>query len=165
MSELTEQQTKKGALPFATNAGFTQVPNVVMRHYLHYPKFNGNTVIVYGYIIAMYNAKYGYAFPTQDQMAQALNMTDKTVGTHVKLLETVGLIGIGKRGKFGNQTYVLLQPIEDAERFYREYPLAAEGKRKADAMWAKITPIREASKEKYGTTNQSDDLDEIGDWL
>lgn len=163
-----EQTTKQGALPFELNHGFSQIPNAVMRHYQYYPKFNGNTVIVYGYLIAMYNAKYGYAFPTQDQMAQALNMTDKTVSNHVKLLKAVDLVDIGKRGKFGNQTYTLNKPIEDAELFYEKYPEAAECKRKADATWSKITPVREASKQRFGDAKGSDDndkIDELADWL
>jgi len=150
-----------GALPFACERGFTQVPNVVMRHYQYYPKFNGNTASVYAVILSHYNADYGYAFPTQIQIAQAVNMTEKTVGNHVKLLEEVGLISVHKNGRYSNQVYTFNQPIEDAEEFFGTFPIAAEAKRKMDEQLAKSKAGKDARK----TEMLADMGEDLASWL
>lgn len=154
-------QTKIGALPFACERGFTQVPNAVMRHYQYYPKFNGNTASVYAFILSHYNADYGYAFPTQIQIAQAVNMTEKTVGNHVKLLEEVGLIGVHKNGRYSNQVYTFNAPIEIAEDFFARFPSAAEAKRKMDAQLSSS----KASKDVRKADMLAQESDNIASWL
>lgn len=161
---MTLNQTKQGGLPFELNHGFTQIPNAVMRHYQYYPKFNGSTALVYGYLISQYNAEYGYAFPTHIQIAQAVNMTEKTARGHIRLLQEVGLINVTENGRFGNHTYTFTKPIEIAEEFYAKYPQAAENKRKSDATWAKIIPDKVARKVEM--TKVSDDIDaELAEWI
>lgn len=161
---MTLNQTKQGGLPFELNHGFTQIPNAVMRHYQYYPKFNGSTALVYGYLISQYNADYGYAFPTHIQIAQAVNMTEKTARGHIRLLQEVGLIVVTENGRFGNHTYTFTKPIEIAEEFYAKYPQAAENKRKSDATWAKIIPGKVARKVEL--TKVSEDTDaELADWI
>lgn len=158
---IINDQTKIGALPFACERGFTQVPNAVMRHYQYYPKFNGNTVSVYAFILSHYNADYGYAFPTQIQIAQAVNMTEKTVGNHIKLLEEVGLIGVHKNGRYSNQVYTFTQPIEDADEFFAKFPSAAEAKRKMDEQLSKS----KAGKDDRKVDILADDSEDIASWL
>ncbi len=152
---------QKGGLPFACELGFTQVPNAVMRHYQYYPKFNGNTVSVYAFILSHYNADYGYAFPTQIQIAQAVNMTEKTVGNHVKLLEEVGLINVHKNGRYSNQVYTFNQPIEDAVEFFKMFPSAAEAKRKMDEQQSKS----KAGKDDRKAEMLADIGDDLSSWL
>ena len=150
--------------PFELNHGFTQIPNAVMRHYQYYPKFNGSTALVYGYLISQYNAEYGYAFPTHIQIAQAVNMTEKTARGHIRLLQEVGLIDVTENGRFGNHTYTFTKPNEIAEEFYTKYPQAAESKRKSDATWAKIIPDKVARKVEL--TKVSEDTDaELAEWI
>lgn len=162
------ETTKQGALPFELNHGFTQVPNAVMRHYQYYPKFNGSTTNVYGFLLSQYNTSYGYAFPTHIQVAQAVNMTEKTARAHIQLLAKLGLIAITENGRFGNHTYTFLKPIENADAFYEKYPEAAECKRKSDETWAKIVPDKVARKAEM-VAKESDIGDavtqEILDWL
>lgn len=150
--------------PFELNYGFTQVPNAVMRHYQYYPKFNGSTALVYGYLLSQYNDDYGYAFPTHIQIAQAVNMTEKTARGHIRLLQEVGLIDVTENGRFGNHTYTFTKPIEIAEEFYAKYPLAAENKRKSDATWAKIIPDKVARKAELAKVSDDSDA-ELADWI
>ncbi|MCC2439546.1 hypothetical protein [Bacillus paranthracis] len=52
---LYKENEKQRALLFDLSKGFTAIPTTVMRHYTYLPGFNGNVVLMYGYIIAMYN--------------------------------------------------------------------------------------------------------------
>lgn len=147
---MNENQPKQStALPFETKTGFTAVPNAVLMHYSFFPKFNGNVLRIYAYLLKMYNADYGYAFPTQDQSAQALGITDKTFSSSVKVLVECGLVVTRKNKPFNNLVYCFEAPIDDAEEFFDKYPQAAEVKRKKDETWAKITPVREAAKAEF----------------
>lgn len=165
---MNDQTKNLGKLPFNCERGFTQIPNAVNLHYQFYPKFNGNTVSVYTQIISHYNAEEGYAWPTHIQLAMALNMTEKTVGNHLKLLAKVGLINIHKsNGRFANQSYTLNKPIENEVEFYTMYPEAAEAKR---ISTEKLTGIK-AEKDTRKTemiaqydAKESAELDEYADF-
>lgn len=150
--------------PFELNHGFTQVPNAILRHYQYYPKFNGSTTIVYAFLLSQYNDDYGYAFPTHIQIAQAVNMTEKTARGHIRLLQEVGLIDVTENGRFGNHTYTFTKPIEIAEEFYTKYPQAAESKRKSDATWAKIIPDKLARKVEMTKVSEDTNV-ELTDWM
>ncbi|ARO60158.1 Uncharacterized protein B5E38_2632 [Bacillus cereus] len=143
------ENEKQRALPFDLSKGFTAIPTAVMRHYTYLPGFNGNVVLVYGYIIAMYNPQYGYAFPTHDQVGLALNMSRKTVGKHINVLEEAGIIEVSKRGGSTNDTYTLLKPIEDECEFYSRFPQALEKRRKAEVTTGKDVKGRYERKARY----------------
>lgn len=155
----------KGALPFAVERGFTQVPNAVMRHYQYYPKFNGNTLIVYAYLLSQYNGSFGYAFPTHMNVSLALNMTEKTARAHIKTLTDVGLVEVTENGRFGNHTYTFRKPIEDEAEFYRLYPQAYECWRKVSDSLAKDKADKDARKaemlrkDSAEITSEDDDID------
>lgn len=157
---MNDQQPKQGALPFACERGFTQVPNAVSRHYNYYPQFNGNTSNVYAVILSYFNADYGYAFPTQLQLAQAVNMTEKTVGKHVKVLAEVGLINVHKNGRYGNQYYTFNKPIEHADSFFDKFPTAAEAKRKMDAQLASSKADKDVRKAELLAVESTVSVDE-----
>lgn len=168
MDELNGQHTKKGALPFEVNHGFTQMPNAVIRHYQYYPKFNGSTTNVYAFLLSQYNSAFGYAFPTHIHVAQAVNMTEKTARGHIGLLEEVGLITITENGRFGNHTYTFNTPIEIADHFFAKFPQAAECKRKADESWAKVVADKTARKAELMAKDDvvpTETDEDIGNWL
>jgi len=158
-------QTKKGALPFEVERGFTQVPNAVMRHYQYYPKFNGSTTNVYAFLLSQFNSAFGYAFPTHVHVAQAVNMTEKTARGHIRLLEEVGLITVVENGRFGNHTYTFNTPIEVAEEFYAKFPQAGECKRKSDETWAKILPDKIARKAELLASENTELDEDTLNWL
>lgn len=162
------EETKKGALPFEVNHGFTQIPNAVMRHYQYYPKFNGSTTNVYGFLLSQYNSAFGYAFPTHVHVAQALNLTEKTARGHIAILREVGLITITENGRFGNHTYKFNKPIEIADHFFAKFPQAAKCKRKSDESWAKILPDKIARKAEMlavKDVKSTEITEDILDWL
>lgn len=156
MEVLYMENEKQRALPFDLSKGFTAIPKAVMRHYTYLPGFNGNVVLVYGYIIAMYNPQYGYAFPTHDQIGLALNMSRKTVGKHIAVLEEAGLIEVSKRGGSTNDTYTLHKPIEDEREFYSRFPQAWEKRQKAEVTTGKDVKERYERKVRY--EDSSDDI-------
>ncbi|EOO19988.1 helix-turn-helix domain-containing protein [Bacillus cereus] len=151
------ENEKQRALPFDLSKGFTAIPTAVMRHYTYLPGFNGNVVLVYGYIIAMYNPQYGYAFPTHDQIGLALNMSRKTVGKHINVLEDAELIEVSKRGGSTNDTYTLLKPIEDEREFYSRFPQALEKRQKAEVTTGKDVKERYERKARYVDSKDSSD--------
>ncbi|WJE22412.1 ArsR family transcriptional regulator [Bacillus cereus] len=150
------ENEKQRALPFDLSKGFTAIPKAVMRHYTYLPGFNGNVVLVYGYIITMYNPQYGYVFPTHDQIGLALNMSRKTVGKHLNVLEDAELIKVSKRGGSTNDTYTLLKPIEDERAFYSRFPQAWEKRKKVEATTGKDV-VRYERKARYEDSKDSSD--------
>ena len=158
------KESKKGALPFALERGFTQVPNAVLRHYLYYPKFNGNTASVYAFLLSNYNEAFGYAYPTHIQVAQATNMTEKTARNHINLLRKVGLINVNENGGFGNHTYTFNSPIEVAEVFFEKYPEAGDRWRTLSESLTKSKADKDARKSKM-TVEKARIADDIESWL
>ncbi|MEH7028692.1 helix-turn-helix domain-containing protein [Bacillus wiedmannii] len=153
------ENEKQRALQFDLSKGFTAIPTAVMRHYTYLPGFNGNVVLVYGYIIAMYNPQYGYAFPTHDQIGLALNMSRKTVGKHINVLEDTELIEVSKRSGSTNDIYTLFKPIEDERKFYSRFPQALEKRQKAEVTTGKDVKERYERKAMYeGSKDSSDDI-------
>lgn len=152
-NEEQTQQARHGGLPFEVSRGFTQIPNAIMRHYQYYPKFNGATTVVYGFILSQYNASFGYAFPTHIQVAQAVNMTEKTARNHIGTLREVGLIDVTENGRFGNHTYTFNTPIEIAEEFFAKYPDAGERWRKLNESLSKEKADKGVRKSKLIAAN------------
>ncbi len=162
------KENQKRALPFEVTSGYVGVPNAVMAHYFYHPKFNGSCLAVYTYLLARHNDEYGYAFPTHEQMAKALVVSDRTVRNALRTLQDVQLIDVSENGPFGNHIYRFLTPVEGAEDFFARFPEAAENKRKKDESWAKITPKREEAKRQWTEKKAEVDggeLPDFDDWL
>lgn len=158
---------KQGALPFEVNRGFAQIPNAILRHYQYYPQFNGATTVVYGVLLSHYNKAFGYAFPTHIQIALAANMTEKTVGKHIKTLATAGLIVVTKNGRFGNDTYTFNSPIEVVDEFFAKYPDAGDRYRKLEATLSKSKADKDVRKAEMVTVESDETTeidDDIADW-
>ncbi|MED5047643.1 helix-turn-helix domain-containing protein [Bacillus siamensis] len=136
---------KAKALPFDTAAGYTGIPNVILTHYQYFPKLNGNAVLVYAFLLKFYNADYGYAFPTQEQAARALAISDSTYRNAVKTLVQAKLIQtVENGGGAKNLVYYFRKPIEDEAEFFRMFPEAAENRQKQEAIWSNIGAKRKA---------------------
>ena len=154
-------------LPFEVERGFIAIPNVIFTHYSFYPKFNGTTIRVYAYLLKLYNADYGYAFPTQMQAMADLGISDKTFRESVKLLEEMRLIRISRSEARLNNVYYFEKPIEDESEFFDTFPKAAEIKRRKDATVAKMKPKKDEARRKMveDNTNTVDSITDISDWL
>lgn len=107
-------------------SGFVMLPNALLTHYVYFPKFNGNTMMVYVYLKKLENAEWGYAFPSQKQAMADLAISDATFKTQIDTLVNCGLISVGKHksGSFTNNVYYVYDPIDDANDFFAEYPQA-----------------------------------------
>jgi hypothetical protein len=144
------------ALPFEIKTGFVAVPNAVFAHYSFYPGFNGTVLRVYAFLLKNYNANFGYAFPTQDQAAQALAMSDKTFRKSVGVLKDVALVRVEQNKPYNNNVYYFDAPIEVEADFFARFPEAVSVKRGKDATWDKITPVRQESKARMTQINDDD---------
>lgn len=118
------------ALPFKNKLGFTALPNEIFHIYVSHPKFNGNCVLVYMCLLDHYNEKEKYAWPTQDQIADATFISRKSVRKLLKTLEEVELIRRLYNADYGNHAYIPLKPVSTREEFEAKFPLAVEKRRK-----------------------------------
>lgn len=151
--------------PHTLSKGFTSIPNAFYSHYVYFPGFTGNTALVYGYLIKLYNDDYGYAYPTQLQASAELNMSDSTFAKNAELLRDMGLLDIREHSQFGNNIYIPLKPIEDEAEFFATFPQALEVKRRKLASIEKIKPKKAESKRKLIEKRASSNYDELADWL
>ncbi|MGP4072639.1 helix-turn-helix domain-containing protein [Piscibacillus sp. B03] len=102
---------------------FVKMPYDLM-HYVHLPGYKPQFNYPYTILVDFYNADYGYAFPTEHQIARKYGVKSvKTVRKHLRFLEDVGLIKIAKPN--GNKIYVPYKPLSQEELF-RQCPQAAE---------------------------------------
>ena len=124
---------KQKALPFKNDRGFTGLPNEIFDIYVSHPKFNGNCVLVYMYLLLRFNETEGYAWPTQDQIADATFLSRRQVIRIISVLESVGLIRTLYNANYGNNVYVPLKPISSREVFEATFPDAIEKRMKFDA--------------------------------
>lgn len=144
--------------------GFVQISNALLTHYVFYPKFNGNTYMVYAYLTKLDNAEWGYAFPKQTQVISDLGISDSTFSSAVKTLESCGLITVGKRknGPITNNVYYVNDPIEDKAEFFAKYPEALAVYEAKQATAQKVGK-RKADDKQALIVAQNDD--NIADWL
>lgn len=113
-------------------------------HYLYVPGFRGDLAYLYAVIVDYYNADYGYAYPTQDQLALKTGKSTQSVRDDMRRLEKAGLIRILSFEGRNNYGYVPLVPLSQAE-LWRECPEAAEKYRKAVA---KLDEEKRGNREK-----------------
>ncbi|MBO2536002.1 helix-turn-helix domain-containing protein [Rummeliibacillus suwonensis] len=119
-----ERKTTNKALPFP--GVWTAAPNDVLRNYWVHPKFTGNCFAVYMHLLDRYNPEKCYAWPTQDQIADALIMSRQTVWKILKDLEYLRLIVILDSPVGTNHVYVPLKPLESIEEIESAFPEVSE---------------------------------------
>lgn len=130
-------------------SGFVMVSNALLTHYNFYPKFNGNTLLVYAYLSKLNNAQWGYAFPSQNQAMADLGISDTTFKAQTSILQDCGLITVGERreGAFTNKIYYVHDPIETASDFYAKYPEARVVYERKQATATKVGASRRKARE------------------
>lgn len=137
------------ALPFETKVGFTALPYAIFSLYMKHPKFNGGVVAVYQYLLARYNANYGYAFPSIDEIAYTLHMSDSTVKRAIRTLQDLRLIKKERSPTHNNNIYLFIAPIEQESEFLSAFPEVVESERKHNETWEKIREGRGEAKERW----------------
>lgn len=128
---MTEKKAVQKALPFKDyDGGWTGVPNAIFELYSFHKKFTGACLRVYLYLLHRHNQKEGYAWPTQDQMADDLCLNRRTVRTAIKSLKELDLIEVVRNPEYSNDVYFLKRPISDRHLFEQKFPEAKERREK-----------------------------------
>jgi DNA-binding transcriptional ArsR family regulator len=86
----------------ATQQGFTQVPNFLLKS----SKLSAGDKMAFAMLLS-YAWQNDYCFPGQNRLAKDLGLTDRSVRTHLKSLETIGLLAIKRRGQGKTNIYEL----------------------------------------------------------
>jgi biotin operon repressor len=86
----------------ATAQGFTQVPNFILKS----NKLSAGDKMTFAMLLS-YAWQNDYCFPGQERLAQDLGLTDRSVRTHLKVLEATGLLAIERRGQGKTNIYEL----------------------------------------------------------
>lgn len=133
------------------DTGFVMIPNALLTHYNFFPKFNGNTLMVYAYLKKLENSEWGYAFPSQNQAMADLGISDTTFKTQVGILVDCELITVKKHksGSFTNNIYYVHDPIDNASIFYDKFPKAKLVHNDKQTTAAKIGRRRRKASEDY----------------
>ncbi len=86
----------------ATAKGFTQVPNFLLKS----NKLSAGDKMTFAMLLS-YAWQNDFCFPGQARLAIDMGLSDRSVRTHLKSLETNGLLEIQRRGQGKTNTYVL----------------------------------------------------------
>src|ERR1044072_6963878 len=78
----------------ATAMGFTQVPNFLLKS----KKLNSGDKMTFAMLLS-YAWQNDFCFPGQQRLAEDMGITDRSVRTHLKALESNGLLVITQRGQ------------------------------------------------------------------
>jgi DNA-binding MarR family transcriptional regulator len=86
----------------ATAKGFTMVPNFILKS----TKLSAGDKMTFAMLLS-YAWQRDFCYPGQKRLAEDLGLTDRSVRTHLKALETVGLLAIKRLGQGKNNVYEL----------------------------------------------------------
>jgi biotin operon repressor len=86
----------------ATAKGFTQVPNFLLKS----KKLSAGDKMTFAMLLS-YAWQNDYCFPGQERLAEDLGLSDRSVRTHLKSLEAIGLLAIQRRGQGKTNVYEL----------------------------------------------------------
>jgi len=146
---MSEEKKEKKALPFEVSDGFTAIPSAVFTLYMKHPDFDVYTLTVYTYLLMRHNDKYGFAFPTIDEIAYTLHISDTKVKRAIKTLKKLELIRVDRNDGFLNNVYYFVKPIEDEAQFFVRFKEVEEAERKHTEKWARINRRRKTDKARY----------------
>jgi hypothetical protein len=141
---------------------FTQVQNALFMLYTQLPDFKADHALMYIVLMRYHNDEYGYAFPTQWELAHRLNCGENKPRQLRGVLKKYGLIDF-KRSKVGdNDVYYVFHPIEDEAEFYAKFPQA---KRNYEERDARFNARRKRGDDVDETVDKAVSGDELNDWL
>jgi DNA-binding transcriptional ArsR family regulator len=96
----------------ATEKGFTQVPNFLLKS----KKLSSGDKMCFAMLLS-YAWQNDFCFPGQDRLAEDLGLSDRSVRTHLKSLETNGFVMIKQRGQGKTNIYELVfKPIQTGRK-------------------------------------------------
>lgn len=96
-----------------------------LKHYMFMSDYGvkESTLWLYLVIVDRYNDLYGYAYPTQSQLAFEMGRKPNAIKQNLRVLENVGLLKTESRGKGFANVYKPLIPME-LERMLKLFPSA-----------------------------------------
>lgn len=86
----------------ATAKGFTQVPNFLLKSI----KLNAGDKVTFAMLLS-YAWQNDFCYPGQSRLACDLGLTDRSVRTHLRALEHLGMLKIQRRGQGKTNVYEL----------------------------------------------------------
>lgn len=149
-----ETESKAKGKPFEPARDFTMVHNAIFTLYTRLPKFKADHALLYVYLMARYNTAYGYAFPTTEDIALAMNCGKNAVKGYKDVLAAYGLVTIRRHPRWNNDVYVLHPPISEPAAFYARFPEAREHEAKRKATLGMVVDAAEAAQD----TSESDEI-------
>jgi len=140
---------KHEALPFKYEAGWSGIPNAIFELYSFHPKFTASCLMVYIFLIHRYNASIGYAYPTHDQMADALGLSRLTIIKSIKALKELDLIIVDKISTYDNAVYFFKAPLSERSIFEDRFPEAIDKRLKHEKTRLNDSNTRHERKENF----------------
>jgi transcription initiation factor IIE alpha subunit len=110
--------------PFDPADNYVKLHRALFTLYTRLPDFKPQHVVMYAYLCDKYNAKAGYAYPTQTQIAEDLGIGVNAPGVIAKVLRKYGLIEYKRRNDgstASNYVYYVKSPITDQAEFWRKF--------------------------------------------
>jgi DNA-binding MarR family transcriptional regulator len=86
----------------ATAKGFTMVPNFILKS----TKLSAGDKMTFAMLLS-YAWQRDFCYPGQKRLGEDLGLTDRSVRTHLKSLEAIGLLAIRRLGQGKNNVYEL----------------------------------------------------------
>ncbi|WP_445670788.1 helix-turn-helix domain-containing protein [Paenibacillus sp. FSL R10-2779] len=151
-------EKQSSAKPFEPTRDFTMVHNAIFTLYTRLPKFKADHALLYMYLMARYNTAYGYAFPTTEDIALAMNCGKNVIKGYKEVLVAYGLVTIRRHPRWGNDLYVVHAPISEPAAFYARFPEAREHEAKRKATLGIAVEVVEPAQDTW-------DSDAITAWL
>ncbi|WP_028559784.1 helix-turn-helix domain-containing protein [Paenibacillus pinihumi] len=140
---------------FEPTRDFTRVHNAIFTLYTRLPDFKSSHAMLYVYLMARSNPQYGYAFPSTEDIALALNCGINQVVSYKRVLKDYGLIVTKRHSTYGNDMYYVKPPITEEAEFYGRFPEAREHYEKRSEQFAarKSKPEETEQKSIYDGIN------------
>ncbi|MCG7346395.1 helix-turn-helix domain-containing protein [Sporosarcina sp. ACRSL] len=153
-TEVEKTESASKALPFAVNKGWTGVPNSIFTVYTKHPEINATAIMVYTYLLRLHNDDYGYAYPSQVEMAINFGVTTGTIKNAVARLRNAGLITTKYNIRHSNNNYFFNRPVETVEELLEKFPEIEGHLKKLEEKAQKTREEAEAEKERLAKTRQ-----------
>lgn len=138
---------------------FTKAPNALYTLYTRLPDFKAEHAMAYIILTSYYNTEYGYAFPTQQDLALRLNVGINKPASITKVLEKYGLVKRERRGTKGNYVYFVNLPVDNEAEFYANFPQAKAHYEERVAMLDERKEASELAREQHDAKLAADTVD------
>lgn len=134
--------------------GFTIIPNAIIGR----RDISAGAKLAYVLLLS-YAWQKGSCFPGQLRMSEDMGVTDRTIRTYLRELETVGLVITRQRGL--NQTNVYILPKTDSNPDRKK--TSGQDRKQASAQDRKILPTKK-TQNKNSLSHKEKNTDDLDDW-